>query len=483
VLRVTAKRRHFARCFARSGEGHDQATNPIDLVLAGARHGRSRLLAVAASAGRLLARNPDGSSRLHGKAPGDPVSRPALDIPVSGRRAAGALASPEFLLVAACCRWPPSQSRNAAVEAAAAPVADWNAVVLTARRQRVAGLVYDALLAAGVPLPAAAAAEFARRAQTIFRKNLLLAAETGRLQKLLDAAEIPSVALKGVALAQLVYGSLKIKDTHDIDLLVPQDRAIAAMALLERDGYALSFPANHLSATQRRAVVRYSREVAFIHRDSRVFTELQWRVADNPELLKEVHAASPTQNVVVADGLSARTLTRDDLFAYLCIHGAHHAWSRLKWLADLNAFVAATDVMHLHRYAQAKGAGFCSGQALLLCQHLFALPLPDSLASELQGTARVRKLYAIAADAMADRTRGAGGGGNMPAAARSFWTQFLLGQGWAFFAAQCRIASIGIIDVISLPLPPYLHFLYPLLRLPLWLWRRATASRPPERNR
>jgi hypothetical protein len=62
-------------------------------------------------------------------------------------------------------------------------------------------------------------------------------------------------------------------------------------------------------------------------------------------------------------------------------------------------------------------------------------------------------------------------------------TQFLLGQGWAFFAAQCRIASIGIIDVISLPLPPYLHFLYPLSQLPLWLWRRAAASRPPERNR
>src|SRR6202035_1297146 len=101
------------------------------------------------------------------------------------------------------------------------------------------------------------------------------------------------------------------------------------------------------------------------------------------------------------------------------------------------------------------------------CQRLFALPLPDGLASELQGTARVRKLYAIAADAMADRTRGGGGGSSGTRAAwRDIWTQFLLGQGWAFFAAQCRTASVGIIDVISLPLPAYLHFLYPLLRLP-----------------
>ena len=433
----------------------------------------------------MLARDPDGRSRSYGNAPGDPVSRPAQEIPALGRRAAKALASPEFLLVAACCRWPPSQSRNAAVQAAAAPVADWNAVVLAARRQRVISLVYDALSAAGVQLPAGPAAEFARRAQAIFRKNLLLATETCRLQKLLDAAAIPSVALKGVALAQLAYGSLKVKHTRDIDLLTPPDRALAAMASLERDGYALSFPSNRLGVTQRRAVVRYSREVAFIHPDNGAFLELQWRVADNPKLLEEVHAGSPTQNVVVADGLSVRTLARDDLFAYLCIHGAYHAWSRLKWLADLNAFIATTDadVVHLHRYAQTKGAGFCSGQALLLCRRLLALPLPDDLASELQGTARVRKLYAIAADAMANRTRGEGGGGNAPAAWRGFWTQFLLGHGWPFFAAQCRTASVGIIDVISLPLPPYLHFLYPLLRLPLWLWRRATAASSPGASR
>jgi hypothetical protein len=418
---------------------------------------------------------------LHGNAPGDPVSRPALDIPAT--RAAGVLASAEFLLVAACCRWPPSQSRNAAVLAAAAPVADWDAVVAAAQRQRVAGLVRDALLAAGVQLPAAPAAEFARRAQAIFRKNLLLAAETSRLQTLLEAAAIPSVALKGVALAQLAYGSLKVKHTHDIDLLIPPDRALAAMALLERDGYALSFPASHLGEAQRRAVVRYSREVAFVHPAHGAFTELQWRVADNRALLKEVHAASPRQDVVVADGLSVRTLARDDLFAYLCVHGARHAWSRLKWLADLNAFIAATDadVVHLHRHAQAKGAGLCSGQALLLCQRLFALPLPENLASELQGTTRVRKLYAVAAETIANRALGRGGGA--PAAWRDFWTQFLLGRGWAFFAAQCRTASVGIIDVISLPLPPYLHFLYPLLRLPLWLWRRAAAAFPPRRSR
>jgi hypothetical protein len=58
------------------------------LILTGAWRGRNRLLVVAAE-GWLLARDTDGRSRLHGNAPGDPVSRPTLDIPE--RRAAGVL--------------------------------------------------------------------------------------------------------------------------------------------------------------------------------------------------------------------------------------------------------------------------------------------------------------------------------------------------------------------------------------------------------
>jgi hypothetical protein len=385
----------------------------------------------------------------------------------------GSLATPAFRLAAACCRWPPSPARDAAVQAAAAAIADWDAVVALARRQRVAGLVHDALATAAVRPPAAPADTLARQAQQIFQQNLLLAAETCRLQRLLAAADIPCIALKGVALAALAYGSLRVKDTRDIDVLVPPDRALAAVALLRRDGYALSFPAQSLSETQLRAVVRFSREVALLHPDKRVCVELQWRVAYNRELLKAVNAASPAQDVIVADGASVRTLANDDLFAYLCVHGAGHAWSRLKWLADLNAFLASTgaDVSDLHRHAEALGVGFCSAQGLLLCRRLFGLQLPDGLAAELQGPARVKKLFAVAMAAMADRNRG---DGDAPSATRSVRTQFLLGRGFAFFTAQCRAIAVSVSDIVALPLPRRWYVLYPLLRLPLWLWRRAT---------
>jgi hypothetical protein len=37
----------------------------------------------------------------------------------------------------------------------------------------------------------------------------------------------------------------------------------------------------------------------------------------------------------------------------------------------------------------------------------------------------------------------------------------------------------GVADIVRVPLPRPLHFIYPLLRLPLWLWRRAKLAFAP----
>ena len=393
-------------------------------------------------------------------------------------RAAGHTFAPAFLLTAACCRWPPSQARDAAVRAAAAGITDWSDFLLQANRQRVVGLVHDALSSAGTALPPAVAQELALQAQRIVRQNLTFVAETVRLQRALEGAGIPILVLKGVALAQLAYGSLKTKHARDIDLLVPPDHAEAALQFLERDGYALSSPAKNLSEKQRRSLVRYGREAELVQGGRKLRLELHWRAAENPLLLKGVDAYSAAQSVALGNNISVRTLAPDDLFAYLCVHGARHAWSRLKWLADVNALIAAdgADIEHLYRHAQRIGAGLCAGQALLLCRQLLALPLPVGLAAEISTSSRMRKLTAVAVAAMTAPHTDTETDGGVAGVARFVFIQFLLGQGWAFYATQCRVTSVGAADVVRLPLPRFLHFLYPLLRLPLWFWRRASST-------
>ena len=142
-----------------------------------------------------------------------------------GAWSADGIATPEFRLLAACCRWPPSTRRDAVIRDAADKVCDWDRFLWLTNRHRVAGLVYGALSSAQVELPPTADTVLSARARRIARRNLIISVETAQLQRSLDAAGIPCLALKGVALAHLAYGSVSSKDTRDIDLLVPPECA------------------------------------------------------------------------------------------------------------------------------------------------------------------------------------------------------------------------------------------------------------------
>jgi hypothetical protein len=48
---------------------------------------------------------------------------------------------------------------------------------------------------------------------------------------------------------------------------------------------------------------------------------------------------------------------------------------------------------------------------------------------------------------------------------------FLLRENWRYWLAELKLHSVSEADVLTLSLPTRLQFLYPLLRLPLWLWR------------
>jgi len=50
----------------------------------------------------------------------------------------------------------------------------------------------------------------------------------------------------------------------------------------------------------------------------------------------------------------------------------------------------------------------------------------------------------------------------------------LLGQDWHYHVAELRNLLTNESDVLAVPLPDRLRFLYPIMRLPLWIWRHAS---------
>jgi hypothetical protein len=178
--------------------------------------------------------------------------------------------------------------------------------------------------------------------------------------------------------------------------------------------------------------------------------------------------------LVGAEGL--RTLGGEDLFAYLCMHGALHWWNRLKWLADINALLASPPedgVERLVHAAEARGAKRAAAQALLLCGRLLGTALPDRLMATLGKGTMMRWLEATALNAMTT-----GQGQHDPHDARFGTTRgslstFILNRSWRYRLAELSTHLTNQADVLAVPLPERLRFLYPILRLPFWVWRHA----------
>ena len=388
--------------------------------------------------------------------------------------------SPEFLLTAACCRWPPSADRDAAVRMRAATVR-WPRFVDVVRRQRVEGLVHASLAAARVVAPVEVQRALAASAAQTARQNLAFAAESVRLLRLFQEAAIAIVFVKGIPLSLLAYGTLSVKKSWDIDMAVPPEKVSEASAILIAAGYRRMLPSSDIPDSRFGIWMDLCKESIWRHETSGIVVEMHSGLVDNPMLLPGVTAGSEQQLVPLGGGAALPTLRKDELFSYLCVHGATHAWSRLKWIADVAALIKQDDDAELDRLYRASltiGVGRCSAQALLLCAQLFDRPLPALLEAELRADRTTLWLTRVALRSMAGAHEAVELDDTVLGTVPIHLSHFALAPGWRYKAAEARRKALSPHDRAMLPLPRALHFLYPLLLVPSWLWRRARGPAP-----
>jgi hypothetical protein len=385
--------------------------------------------------------------------------------------------SPEFLLAAACATWPPSDRRTVAIHTAAARPIDWHRFLRVGKRHQVVGLIHDGLVGVQSNIPSDIAQEIYAQMTTVVRENLAVARESLRIQRVLDDADLPVLFVKGSALAMLAFGKLGLRSSQDIDLLVPYEKLSAVTAAILRAGYRRFDPPADISEAQLRLLMPLRKDLGFVHQDSGMRVELHWRLFLNPHAMageSTIRAASRVVPLAGAAGL--RTLGEEDLFVYLCMHGALHWWNRLKWLADINALLTAVPdgaVEHLVSVAEARGAGRAAAQALLLCRRILATPLPDRLMATPSKSSTVRWLEATALNAIINSQGERELREERFGTTRGSLSTVLLSRSWRYRLSELAIQLTNPSDVVTLPLPQQLRFLYPVLRLPFWLWRHT----------
>ena len=334
--------------------------------------------------------------------------------------------SAEFRLIVDCCR--------RAFEASDAPAPhpnratiDWSRFAELARFHRVQGLVWHSLRS--IDMPDEIANSLSGDAREIAARNLRIAAEGRDLREAFERAEIPMVFVKGLTVGALAYSRPMLKMAWDIDLLVDPARVQDAGAELAARGYQRTIPAPPADLREWHSG---HKESVWARPDESLYVELHTQLANNRRLIPGIGIDSPTQLVEIAPGIALPTLARDELFAYLCVHGCSSAWFRLKWISDLAGLIhgcSEAEIPRLYDRSQQLGAGRASGQALLLADRLFDSLAGTGLEARLSADKSTRRLGEAAYSQLIE--------GREPTDSRFgtwriHWTQLLLKPDLAF---------------------------------------------------
>jgi hypothetical protein len=251
--------------------------------------------------------------------------------------------------------------------------------------------------------------------------------------------------------------------------------------LLAEAGYRRTVPGPEVSPERFPTWVALCKETNWRHSDSGIIVELHSQLVDNPALLPGIGAHSPSQIVEVGPAYGCRRFGRRSCSPIFASMVPTHAWSRLKWIADVAALLSGCDpaeVERLYRASLNLGVGRCSAQALLLCHQLFETASPPSLLAELRSDRKAVWLARVALRTMAGRYVETELDDTVLGTVPIHLSHFALRPGWRYKLAEANRKMLSPHDRASMNLPPALGFLYPILLLPRWIGRRIRGPAP-----
>jgi Uncharacterised nucleotidyltransferase len=274
-----------------------------------------------------------------------------------------------------------SPSQAAAVRGLAAEVQDWDAFTELAARKHIATLAYKHLQAhAHDAIPVAHAQRLRQIAHSFALGALrVVAAQIAFHRSCITPLRARHLYLKGTALAQLCYHDAGDRYCRDIDVLI-HDHDLAKVV-----DSAIAVGYRALVSTVPARLTDEPADLRFLCRHADVVTLI------GPEGVGvEVHRRLDKLSVgfphdemfetacgFTIGGTPALAPSAAFHFVYICYHHSRHFWSRLHWLADLDAMVRAPDFDRTAVLLLAERIGIRpTVEAALDFQAILATPLP-----------------------------------------------------------------------------------------------------------
>lgn len=300
-------------------------------------------------------------------------------------------ADPEFGFLLACCaQAPESEQRELVREGLAIPL-DWDRVTEEAERHGVIPLVYRAVTTAGATVPEGLHMAYAANC----KRALRFAAEVWRVTKHLQDRGVETLAYKGPALAETLYGSVGERQFHDLDFIVRKTDVAAARNALEELGYRSPLA---LTPRQTREYLHTGYECALDHANGRNLLELHWQMQSRFYAMDfSIEDFFLRAVAVRIAGQPVRTLCREDLMLVLCAHAAKHLWMRLSMLCDIAQLALSEGLnwLAIRRQANRLGLERVVAVSFLLAQRWVRCRLPEAVELDESAKSIAEEINAI----------------------------------------------------------------------------------------
>lgn len=312
---------------------------------------------------------------------------------------------PEFRLLLACARKTPRSVDSEQIVRLCHQPLDWQLFLRLVARHRVAPLIWRNLKRVDPPLvPIQIQTDLKKMVEKNTLNALTHAAELVRLSRCFEAAGIRTLPFKGPVLAVQAYEKLELRHAGDLDFLLDPVTVWDADRILKNAGYIRTIPEYPLSTGQAAAFMKIRKDFTYTHPKSAIYIELHWRLCQNEYLLPlGFEELWSKREFVKFSSESVAAMPYPELLLYLCAHGAHTGWFRLKWLCDVAELAgedSSADMTTLIARAEDLGVTRMLVQGFLLANQMLNMPLPSALSQRMRQDRTVQYLVDLATQAL-----------------------------------------------------------------------------------
>jgi hypothetical protein len=289
----------------------------------------------------------------------------------------------EWSLLLTACSEIPRQEKIARLCLLLRKPIRWKLLFDLAERHGTQPLLYQSLVEIEEAIPREQVSLIEQSYQTNLHKALFLSRELIQIVDRMSALGIEVMPYKGLALAELIYRDIALRQAGDIDLLIhPQDLPRIRDAVQEL-GYT---PHLTLSKPEERAYLQSGYEYAFDGTAGPNLLEVQWAIHPRFYAIDfEMQELFRRAIKVRVAGHAMRTPSPEDLLLVLSAHAAKHVWGRLVWLCDIARLISlpTLDWNWIASQAEALGIVRILRVTMLLTNRLLSAVIPPAAQASL----------------------------------------------------------------------------------------------------